>query len=183
VRPRPTWIALTVIDEDGRGFPRLAFTLTTPGGEDRSIRLDDASRWRADDVRERGTCFLRVGAAIPEPAPDAPVLATAGDDDPWLEAESGGNVALVTERAHTVVVVRARTEIVILDEDGRADIDEWCEVMCGQRRHVRRTDAHGMVTIGHPRAVRTIDVRFPLLSADAVALERSGPLATEGAHS
>jgi hypothetical protein len=173
-----TWIALTIVDEDGRGFAGTSWTLTTADGDDRSVRLDDASTWRADDLELSGTCHLRIGSAVPDAgAPLAMQIDAA--EHPWIESEARASVPLRTGAAHTVVVVHGRTEIVLLDEAGWPEPDEWCEVMIDGRVRKRRTDAQGLIVVVHPRRVTSVEARFVLLSPDAVALERSGPLASE----
>lgn len=181
-RPRPdrqTWIAITIVDEDGRGYAGTTWTLTTPDGDDRRVRLDERSTWRADDLPSTGTAHLRfVGHTDPGAALAG--FAGPGPDDAWIGDGDGGDVPLTTGRAHTVVVVRGRTEIVLLDDAGRPEIDEWCELTLGDRRQVRRTDAQGAIVLWHPRAMQdVVEVRFVLLARDAVALERSVPLPQE----
>lgn len=176
---RPTWIAITIVDEDGRGYAGSTWTVTTPDGEDRRVRLDERSTWRADDLPSTGTAHLRF-VGHPEPGAALPGFAGPRPDDPWLEDRDGGDVPLSTGRAHTVVIVRGRTEIVLLDDAGRPETDEWCELTLGDRRQVRRTDAQGAIVLWHPRAMQTtLEVRFVLLAAEAVALERTIPLAQE----
>ncbi len=51
-----TWLALTVVDEDGHGYAGTRWTLTTPDGDDRTMELDASSSWRADELAVRGTC-------------------------------------------------------------------------------------------------------------------------------
>jgi len=175
-----TWISVTVVDEDGRGFAGTSWTLTTADGDDRTVRLDDDSTWRADDLVLSGTCYLRVGHAVPE----AGVLLAASTnvaEHPWIEAEPRASVPLRTGASHTVVVVHGRTEIVLLDDMGRPEPDEWCEVTVDARMRKRRTDAQGLLVVVHPRRATSIEARFVLLSSEAVVLDRSVPLATDGA--
>lgn len=180
-RPPPpvrTWLALTVVDEDGHGYAGTRWTLTTPDGDDRTVELDGSSSWRADDLLARGTCWLCApnplrpqGAGVANP--------TVGDDDRWVEPGVTDRVPLTTGREHQVVVVRGRSEVVVLDEQGRTVAGERCEITFGQRRVTRESDANGMVVVAHPRRAATFDVRFPGIDDDAVLLERSGPLPNE----
>ncbi len=176
---RPTWIAVTVVDDDGLGFARTSWTITTADGEDRSIRLDDDSTWRTDDLAVSGTCYLRVGATMPEPGVPSAAGPKVTSESLWLEAEPRAQVALRTGMAHTVVVVRGRTEIALLDETGRPAPQEWCEVTIGERVHKRLINAQGLLVVWHPRHLESIATSFVLLSADAVVLAGSQPLATE----
>jgi hypothetical protein len=180
-RPPPavrTWLALTVVDEDGHGYAGTRWTLTTPDGDDRMIELDASSSWRADDLLARGTCWLSApsplrpqGAGVSNP--------TVGDDDPWIEPGITERVPLTTAREHQVVVVRGRSEVVVLDEQGRTVAGERCEITFGPRKMTRESDANGMIMVAHPRRLATFNVRFPAIADDAVRLERSGPLANE----
>jgi hypothetical protein len=130
-------------------------------------------------VPSTGTAHLRF-VGHPDPGATLPGFAGLGPEDAWIEDREGGNVPLTTGRAHTVVVVRGRTEIVLLDDAGRPEVDEWCELTLVDRRQVRRTDAQGAVVLWHPRAMQaTLEVRFVLLATEAVSLERSVPLAQE----
>jgi hypothetical protein len=173
-----TWIAITVVDEDGRGFANTSWTLTTADGDDRSVRLDAESTWRADDLVLSGTCYLRIGHTVPDAG--APLAVPTNIAElPWIEGELHASVPLRTGAAHTVVVVHGRTEIVLLDEAGRPEPDEWCEVTVDGRVRKRRTDGQGLLVVVHPRRAASVEARFVLLSSDAVVLERSGPLTTE----
>lgn len=178
-RPPPvlTWIAFTVVDEDGHGYAGTRWSLTTPDGDDRTIDLDADSSWRADDL-VAGTCWLRPpsplqpqGAGEPNPI--------VGDDDVWIEPGFTDRIPLPTARAHRVVVVRGRTEVVLLDEDGRVVAAERCEIAFGQRRVMRDGDTNGLIVVAHPRNLATFDVCFPNVAADAIVLQHSGPLPRE----
>lgn len=114
---------------------------------------------------------LESGAGVSNP--------TVGDDDPWIEPGVTDRVPLTTAREHQVVVVRGRSEVAVLDEQGRTIAGERCEISFGQRRVTRQSDANGMVVVAHPRRIATFDVRFPGIADDALRLERSGPLPNE----
>lgn len=176
--PLRTWLAFTVVDEDGHGYAGTRWMLTTPDGDDRTVMLDANASWRADDLLARGTCWLCApsplrpqGAGVSNP--------TVGDDDPWIEPGVTDRVPLTTAREHQVVVVRGRSEVAVLDEQGRTIAGERCEISFGRRRVTRQSDANGMVVVAHPRRTATFDVRFPGIADDALRLERSGPLPNE----
>jgi hypothetical protein len=176
--PVRTWLALTVVDEDGHGYAGTRWTLTTPDGDDRTVVLDASSSWRADDLLARGTCWL----CAPRPLrPHGPGVSnpTVGDDDPWIEPGITERVPLTTARAHQVVVVRGRSEVVVLDEQGRPVAGDRCEIAFGLRRVTRGIDANGMLVVAHPRHIATFEVCFLHVADDAVVLERSGPLPNE----
>lgn len=182
---RPTWIAITIVDEDGRGYANSSWTLTTADGDDRRVRLDDRSTWRADDLRVAGTCTLRVGASLSEPTSPAPGFTSVPQDAPWIGAEPhtpgalGGSVPLRTAAAHTIVVVRGRTEITVLDAVGRPEPNEWCEVTIDGRVQRRHTDDRGLLAIWHPRSLDTVAASFVFIPGGAIELERSVALPSE----
>lgn len=176
--PRPevrTWIEVTIVDESGLGFPGSRWRLTTPDGDDVGVSLDVRSTFRLDGITETGTCHLRARDTTPdpsEPAPDAVVDAAT----PLLPPVVDASLPLVTGRSHVVLVPRACTEIVVLDETGAPEPDEWCEIRFGTRRQKRRTNAQGSIIVWHTRDVERIDVHFPLCGNDAMLLARSEPL-------
>jgi hypothetical protein len=111
--PRPaqrTWIAITVVDANGRGFADTSWILTTPDGDDHEIRLDAASTWRADDLVASGTCHLRMGRAAPQ-ATDARTTVLITPVLPRIVRAPRASVALRTGVAHTVVVEERRVEL------------------------------------------------------------------------
>lgn len=178
-RDRPTRIALRVVDEDGLGFARTRWVLTLPDGTERTISLDEASRWRADDVLERGTCHLRAPGELPEPGAAVKDFSGASPDDPCL-GEGDGSVGLVTGREHTVVVVRGRTEVVLLDAEGRAQPGVRCEVTVAGRVRSRVTDDQGLVVVGHGRWVEDVHVRFVELPVEGLDYDGPEALASPG---
>ena len=182
VRPRParpTFLAITVVDEDGLGFVGTSWTVTTADGDDRRALLDERSSWRADDIRESGTCIVRVGASLPEPTGALPGFAGIPADARSLGAEARAQVAVRTGAEHTIVVVRGRTEIEVLDDAGRPAADELCEVKFGGEQSRLRTNAQGVAVLWHPRTVESVELSFVSIQAGAVKLERSVALGTE----
>lgn len=173
---RPTWIAITVLDESGGVLAGTRWSLVLADGDERSMRLDERSSWRADDLRTRGTCHLRVADDRLEAGPRLAGWTGPQPDDEWMSPGPGTSIMVATGRSHRVLIVHGRTEIVLLDELDRPIAHEACSVRVagGLQRGV--TDADGNFTVWHPDDVESLHVEFPAMDASAWALERTEEL-------
>lgn len=108
---RPTWIEVRVLGRREVAFPGAPVRVRLPDGSVRVEQLDSDSRWRANDVPERGTCHFEL---IERPVGRAPrSFEPLSDDLPVLRAGETP-VPLVTGRTHTVIVEEPRAACVRL---------------------------------------------------------------------
>jgi len=178
---RPTWIEIAVLDELGGGFPGTRWRLTLADGDERSVILDASSKWRADDLHARGSCHLRVLDIPAETGAVVPSWTGPAEDDQWLSPTPAASVMLTTGRSHRVLIVRGRTEVVLLDDAGRPIAHERCLARVAGVSRPNVTDEGGIVVIWHPVGERELEIEFPAL--DGVwNLLRSEPLADKESH-
>lgn len=175
-RQRPTWIAIEVVDEFGGGFPGTSWRITLPDGEERMLRLDAGSRWRADDVREAGSAHLRATALLEPPAGTGQPSSDASAEEVWVGPEADIPTMLATGREHRVVVVRGCTEIVLLDDAQAPVPSARCEARFDLSLIRGRTDAQGTFMVWHPRRTTELEVRFPDLDGGTWHVLRTEPL-------
>ncbi|MBV1857518.1 MAG: hypothetical protein KUG77_03835 [Nannocystaceae bacterium] len=156
---RPTWISLEVVREDGTPTPDLGVLITAPDGSVRDARLDADSRFRADDIpRGDGGCTIVVHA---EAAMAGPTSIVVNDDDVLVDPGAPFRVELATSRHHRLVVVEGKTELVLLDADGKPIRDRRCRVVVDGRTRQSLTDDGGKLTVHHLRNAEVFGVEFP----------------------
>lgn len=175
-RERPTWIAIVVVDESGRGFPGTIWRITLPDGEQRMLRLDADSRWRADDVREAGSVHLHATTSLAGLLPPQPASLEERAGDVFLGPQAEIVTMLATGREHRLVVVDGRTEIVLLDDAQTPVPSTRCEARFDLSVTRGKTDAQGTFVVWHPSRARELEVRFPDLDGGTWQLLRTEPL-------
>jgi outer membrane protein OmpA-like peptidoglycan-associated protein len=147
----PTFIGVTVVHESGATYPGAVFNVLLPDGELRTVRLDHASSFRIDDIRDSGSCRLRPFRHRYEltdsqrAAARTPVV-TRGDD---VRARVGddASLALRTGAEHRVIVRATEAtwyEVRLVDELGGAIAGVTLRLSVRGRTHSLTTDAEGV---------------------------------------
>lgn len=153
----PTWISIEVVAEDGARIPGLGLRIEAPDGTTRVQRLDDDSKWRADDIPTRGTCLVQLDKIAIDWS-ERPVAPP--DDGTWIDALAPPTLRLSTARHHRLVAVAGRTQIQLLDATQRPVRRAKCSVSVGGRDVSGATDEHGVFIVRHPRAAQQCVVTF-----------------------
>lgn len=160
VTPRPTWISLEVVDEAGRPLPGIGLSIKLPDGTRRSGRVDEAARYRADDIPEEGTCVVSVAAAPDLELGEAPTSVPEGE---WIGADGSDSVRVVTKRHHRLVVVAGRTEVQVVDAVGTPVGGVFWAATVAGRALRGTTDESGTYVLHHPRAVQACEIELTQL--------------------
>ena len=83
------------------------------------------------------------------------------DDDVLVDPGAPFRVELATSRHHRLVVVEGKTELVLLDADGKPIRDRRCRVVVDGRTRQSLTDHGGQLTVHHLRNAEVFGVEFP----------------------
>jgi hypothetical protein len=151
--------------------------MTLPDGSVRSGRLDGDSRWRLDDVRQRGACEIDFDE-LPAPSPgDVGARVELREDDVWLTRKTRSARNLRTAKSHRVLVLSGRTEVILLDQNEKPVEDEPVLVTLAGRRVEDRTSVHGDVVIEHPVQLTDCEIVFSNVGPTGAQHLRSEELA------
>ncbi|MBL4687079.1 MAG: hypothetical protein JKY37_20960 [Nannocystaceae bacterium] len=161
----PTWISIEVVAEDGVRIPGLGLRVELPDGSDRFQRLDDDSRWRADDIPTRGMCLVQLDKIAVDwtTRPVAPAV-----EGTWFDALAPETLRLSTARHHRLVAVAGHTEIQLLDATENPVRHAKCSVAVGGQEVSGSTDEEGLFSVKHPRAAKQCVVTFVDYDGSAV---------------
>jgi len=98
---RPTWIEMSIVSARGELYSEASIEVRMPGGTLRTARLDSSAKWRADDIAQPGTCFVKL---VGELSISGGVEPKSSSTHQMTLAQLRSGVVLATGQKHVLVV-------------------------------------------------------------------------------